>query len=209
MATSRWKSSLANIEARMRRSLGIAGPIDLTLAEPPILQPVVLADDLTRPGCASDYRGRRYSLTFDVGTILAGAFGGWGMFTDCPTGLVVDSFSLTCSAVGAVSTEMMGVFLLAPSQIAAHPFPLTVFRSGWMIDPNGGPSDVAPSFSGQNNLIPVTGQRISQFGIRSDARPWHAPLEVWLPFQGALMIGNFNAAVNDIRLLGTVRGRVF
>jgi hypothetical protein len=195
----------------MRRSLGIAGPIDLTLGEPPQLQPVVLADDLTRPGCASDFRGRRFSLTFEVGPIIAAAFGGWGTMTDAPNGVVLDSFDVTVNADVVADIVLIGVFLLAPSQLGAHPFPLNAFRAGWFTDPNDSPSAVAPMLAGQNNLLAVTGQRIQQFGIRGDGgTPWlNVPLGVWLPFNGALMIGNYGAPASPFRMQGNVRGRVF
>lgn len=62
--------NFANIEDKMRRSLGLVGEVGTEFT--PHISPVVIADDATRPGCAS-FRGRRFAFGEDANLAIVGA----------------------------------------------------------------------------------------------------------------------------------------
>ena len=69
-ALRRARTSLASVEDKLRRSLGLAGDIGAEFK--PDITPVVIADDPQRPGCNS-FRGRRFAFSQTVGAVAGGA----------------------------------------------------------------------------------------------------------------------------------------
>lgn len=228
MATSRWASSLANIEARIRRSLGIAGPINLDLAEKPSLLPVMLVDDLTRPGCvASDYRGRRWAvsnLTNMVDGLQRGcAFAVAGGLTTLvgnqgKGGVIVDTLELAWR--GATITQIVQTEVRYASPFTVQP--AVNARDGWMVDPIGPPNggsagpgtyETSPMLSGFDIVVPAAGfgQRIWEGHLVTDGRRVVIDLNVFLHEQAFLVFGNSIALVvgQQAQLFWTMRGRVF
>ena len=226
MPTSRWHSSLSNIEARLRRSLGIAGPIRLRLEDEPELLPVMLVDDLTRPGAsASIYRGRRWALSTTCGGIAGGAQGivevvatgiaGLSVQAD-KGGVIVDSLDM--SWWGAVTTQVVDVALYYTSPLSASV--TAQILDGWMVDPIGpaptsgaGTYDAAPLSVGSNAALAVgtTGVRIWEGWARCDGTRQLIPLDLFLRESAFLAIGNFTplVAAQPANPLYTFRGRVF
>lgn len=60
-------TSLANIEDRLRRSLGLVGEVGTSFR--PDIIPVVIADDATRPGMSTT-RNRRFTVTLDCASAV-------------------------------------------------------------------------------------------------------------------------------------------
>lgn len=60
-------TSLANIEDRLRRSLGLVGEVGTSFS--PDLKPIILADDATRPGMSTT-RNRRFTVTLDCASVV-------------------------------------------------------------------------------------------------------------------------------------------
>lgn len=220
MATSKWQSSLANIEARLRRGLGIAGPISLALEEPPALTPVVLCDDLTRPGCVgTDYRGRRWALSTSGGSFLVGTFAThWivagGLQTTVGNaekgGIVLDwvEFSWTTAAAANVLT-----LIKYASPFSAQPG--VAIRDGFMVDPIGLPGfpgnyETSPCFAGTAAATAVTafGNRTWEGACATNAIH-RVQLDYFLREQAYIAIGNSVAFTASTGLVITWRGRVF
>jgi len=93
----RARTSLASIEDKLRRSLGLAG--DIGAAFRPDITPVVVADDPQRPGCNS-FRGRRFAFSQTVGAVAGGAVVGCKAGVD----LIITRFwtAATCAAVSSL-----------------------------------------------------------------------------------------------------------
>lgn len=224
MTTSRWHSSLANIEARIRRSLGIAGPINLRLEDEPAVLPVMLVDDLTRPGAsASIFRGRRWALSTGTGGIAGGAQGVAelvcsGLSTTVGNadrgGAIVDSLEM--SWWGAVTTQVVEVSIYYVSPLSAS---VTVqSRDGWMVDPIGPPGapgtyDPSPMLIGTSAVLAVgtTGNRIWRGWARCDGTRQLINLDLFLRETAYLAIGNSLPLVagQPAEPHFTFRGRVF
>ncbi|HMG19282.1 MAG TPA: hypothetical protein VK573_11195 [Gemmatimonadales bacterium] len=222
MATSKWSSSLANIEARVRRTLGIAGPINLTLDEHPNLLPVMLVEDATRPGAASDYRGRRWACAITPGTI---AGSGQGMVelmysaSGAPSlapgpGLVVDTLEVSAQAATTTQIVTMAVYYNAPFEAPDT----ALLRSGAMVDPIGktgfpGTYESPPIFVGSSAVLPVgtTGARIWTGFLPCTGLGIIIPLDLYMLEQAFLAVGNSVALVagQPATFWFTFRGRVF
>jgi hypothetical protein len=213
MATTRWRSSLANVEARMRRSLGIAGPIDLALSDPPILTPVAIADDLTRPGCASDLRGRRWAQSHNM-AILAAANGSHALVCNAPNGAVIDSVFLSPATQAAPATFVeLQVRYFTVAQVAAAVIPYAVVtRAGFNVDPMNSNTDQGPCLEASSGIVAIgAGQPIWDGIMRGDGLGSQlVPLDLWLPNGAGLMIGNVSIVLAaDLALTINYRGRWF
>lgn len=197
--TTSWRSSLAQIENRLRRSFGaVAGPIDLILS--PNLTPVVLADDSTRAGAPSGLRGRRWMATTSFGgTIAAGQRGSSWLYAD---GIYGPSGSSDPYA-GGVNVDGM---LLCPSSSALlwtlYSFPTDLVLSPGIplaVTPDNGvfvdgprATESAPiALYGQNNLPPETGggKQIWRYRTSGGNATFYQPLEIFLNWNSALSIG--------------------
>jgi len=65
----RARTSLAFVEDKLRRSLGLAGDIGTTFTAD--VSPMVIVDDPQRPGC-NTFKGRRFALSQTVGAVAGG-----------------------------------------------------------------------------------------------------------------------------------------
>lgn len=226
MATSTWRSSLAQVETRLRRSLGLAGPIDLELERPPKLTPVVLSDDATRPGTASTLRGRRWMATVTPGTIAIGNRGSVQLFADPPYGpsgslsdpyaggIIVDRMTMSNRQSGGSSLRwVMHAFpsdlVLAPGL----PLPATPDNARF-VDPTKTGSEVAPvALYGSATIPPETGggPQISRWVTATGASNFQQELEIFLNWNSALIVGvdpvTVPAAALDVEF--TFFGRIF
>lgn len=223
MATTRWRSSLANIEARLRRSLGIAGPIGLTLGDAPPLTPVVISDDATRPGAASDFRGRRFMLNFDI-QVGAGGGGSTTYQCDAPNGVVLDTLMLSAVQIGGPFVPDVAINMMVHYQ-AIDMFPAgigygVVTRDGQMVDPMNNSADTAPILAGNSGAVAAVGMPIIRVRFNKDASPVVMPLALWLPMlrpdgsvpathAARIAIGNNGPAPASMAFTGTIWGRVF
>ena len=220
MPTSSWRSSLANVETRLRRSLGIAGPLRLKFDEPETaLTPVVIADDATRPGCSADNRGRRWACQFDMSVAAAGnGSNTW----ECahPNGVVVDSIQLTVVQAGAPFTPLLpvrfGIMLQHAGMFPGGIGYAVTTRDGQMVDPMVTSSDTAPLLTGNSGGVGVLGMPIFSGYFTAEGGMAHIPLDLWLPpnTTGAvhgsrITIGNVTVAPANIKYAGCLRGRVF
>jgi hypothetical protein len=229
VATSRWSSSLSNIEARIRRSLGIAGPINLTIDEQPKIQPVMIVDDATRPGAAaSDLRGRRWALTHVGNNVQGGASGCLFIVSRVPQttvglgdkgGVIVDSLELSWR--GAVTTQLIQTEVRYASSWETEP--AVSIRDGWMVDPIGnqgspgatvGSYEPSPMDAGGDAAVASGG-----FGVRIwegtlISNGWQSvriPLDLFLWPTAFLVIGNSVplVAAQPAQMFANWRGRVF
>jgi hypothetical protein len=225
VSTSRWASSLANIEARMRRSLGIAGPINLTLDKEPKLTPVVIADDLTRPGSvATDFRGRRFAISSVTGTISFAARGQlyWvaaGLNTSVGNvgkgGVILDSLEFWWQS--ATPTQVIRTEIRMAVPWTTHP--AASIRDGFMVDPISDPGAPSvpplalqsPMLSGFSVTVPAAGfgNRVWEGWQAANGSRVVIDLDYFLHEQAFLTIGNVNTLAASAELGAVVRGRVF
>lgn len=100
MPTSRWRSNLGNAETRLRRSLGLAGPINSELPDPLPFSPVIIIDDATRPGSTqgAGIRGRRWSWSPAAGVVAAVHRLIATLITDSPTGVIIRRVQIATNA---------------------------------------------------------------------------------------------------------------
>ena len=159
MATSRWRSSLAGAENRLRRSLGLAGPINSELPDPLPLQPVILVDDATRPGSVigAGIRGRRWSVPIPAGIVTAAHRALFCMVTDSVTGVIVRRIMISHNQGAGGIFYHIG--LAAPG--ATYPAGATpVTKSGIFTEGMAGQTDLAPILigtSGAQDALPTVG----------------------------------------------------
>jgi len=224
MATSKWRSSLADIESRVRRSLGIAGPIDLAMEDPPKLTPVMIADDATRPGAASSYRGRRWMATVGI-SVAAGNRGSAWLFVDAPPGAggsndpykggaIVDRLTIAVSAGGALRW-VMNTF---PTDLVIGPpgIPIAVTPdNARYVDPTKSTVEVAPIALYGSAVVPPEagggGPQIARWRTPATAVNFQQDLDIFLNWNSALVIGidptTVPAATADADF--TFYGRIF
>lgn len=230
MTTSRWRSSLGNIETALRRKLGIAGPIGLELGEPSILTPVVIADDATRPGSSSALRGRRFRAfqTFSVGTAAQGS---WFLLADSPYvgtsqgrldtysgGVIIDRLTVTCNSVTANSVYELAVVFWATPLLLAPGLPIAVSTFNvYMVDPmriDAEPAPLQTGFSATQNPA-SSGRVIWQGQLNSGPGAgqgvYDIPMgDVFLNWNSALAIGNPVAVGGAaVTVCFNISGRVF
>lgn len=218
MATSRWKSSLANIEARMRRSLGISGPINLALEDSPRIMPVAIADDFTRPGCATDLRGRRWASSQGTIVVGGGAVGGVVLRCDAPAGaqgIVFDTLELAWTDSVAPATQLMTfeVMYWTAAQVQAGGLPFAVVtRGGLMVDPMNSATDAPPLLEGNSTVVSALtgGQGIWFARLLGNGAAYRTiPLDLFLPRDAAIGFGNATVSAGAATFWYCWRGRVF
>lgn len=155
MSTKTWRSSLANVETRLRRSLGLAGPIDLGLPAPLPLQPVVLADDATRPG-GGTLRGRRFTAHLTASQPGAATVPAYLWVTDSPYGVIIDRILLSGEAGLALTIHLQIYNVIQAADLTAF---LAAFgpllRQSWYCDEST--FEYAPLYSLAVPDVGVTG----------------------------------------------------
>jgi hypothetical protein len=224
MATTTWRSSLGNIETRLRRSLGIAGPIALEISKD--LTPVVISDDSTRPGASSSLRGRRWKGTMTM-QVAAAAQGSVWLFCDAPAagsqsrtdpfagGAILDYVDI-CPIVPTAPANIVqiGMVLFPTNLVIAPGIPTAVTNPGiYYSDPLRSSTEQAPLYIGYGNAVPVQtngGILIWQGGFRADGttRFWW-PTEIFMNWNSCVAIGNLGAAAAAIDMYVNVHGRIF
>jgi len=208
-STRRWRSSLANIESRLRRSLGLAGPIGLELTDPLPLLPVTIADDAMRPGASSQgYRNRRFSHSF-VQTFTAGApLQSQSFLSRAPDGLILDWLEISLDSAAAADIYDLRLTWSTPVQVAAGaPGYAVVTQAGWFVDPQNSATDFTPAFAGSGAVGPAN-QPVwdGKIGLGTIYR---IKLDFWLPNGHMLSFGNSVNAPQAYTMATVWRGRIF
>lgn len=154
MPTDRWLSSLANIETRLRRSLGLAGPVGTRIEQPAIVQPVILADDATRPGAVvgAGIRGRRFSICREQQD-LNDTITSFSIYTDSPYGVILEKAFVSWSSGNQ------------HNHFYAQMIPTLALQDGALVWTRGarwreaplGINDVAPMFEAAGTSFPAGG----------------------------------------------------
>lgn len=225
MTTTRWRSSLGNIETALRRKLGIAGPIGLELGEPSVLTPVVIADDLTRPGASSALRGRRFRVSTNFSAATQGA---WFVLADAPYvgstqgrpdtyagGVVIDRITMSANCAAAIAFHPCVVYWPTPLMFAPGlPIAVTTF-DGWMVDPMRIDAEPAPILTGVGNpQNPASAGRViweAQVHVGPGlATVFDIPADFFLNWNSAIAIGNrVSNGGNPVTMYANISGRVF
>lgn len=231
MTTSRWRSSLQDVETRLRRSLGIAGPINLEMEDPPRLTPVVLSDDATRPGTAESLHNRRWRVNLPIGTIAAGQRGSSWLFADGPAapsssrpntfigGVIIDEIEISAVCPGTLThIAYLGMFLFPTALVLSPGIPVVIAaNTARFTDPCRSATEVAPVGTGFDIIVPPeTG---------GGPMVWEMPLlcngnnrlrikaDMFLNWNSALSFGQTAlsgaAPVGGLNLTVNVAGRVF
>lgn len=162
MSTSKWSSSLANVETRIRRSLGIAGPIGAQLPDDPLpIQPVVLVDDATRPGGHLTVRGRSWMSYFQVQGISDVTYtGNFLQVDDTGAGAIIDGFDMTAT-MAATKTAPHILQLIVYGDVATASQPnvdSAPIRLPMFVENMRNPQDYAPlKYAVFTNAAPPTG----------------------------------------------------
>lgn len=229
MATTRWRSSLSNIETRLRRSLGLAGPIELELA--PNLTPVVICDDATRPGTASEVRGRRWRTTKVVG-LTSGQNGTVWLYVEQPQiattgsqntsyvgGVIVDAIEIGVGAASVASSLQVGVAIFATPLVLAPGIPVAVTtKDVYFVDPMKFDGELAPLSTGSSATQTLYAARpIWEFQLAAPLAPaMNAPIralagDLFLNWNSCLVVGTGVAlgGGGTCNLWVTIAGRVF
>lgn len=109
--------SLAQIEDKLRRALGLVGEVNLNFA--PDLRPVILAGDATAPGNAT-LRGRRFA----AGVSFAASGAAWSVTIKAVADVVITRWSQTgCGAIG-------GTLRLVTADVA-DPYAVATLFAPW------------------------------------------------------------------------------
>jgi len=229
MATTSWRSSLANIESRLRRSLGLSGPVDLALERPLQLLPVVIVDDSTRPGTATQVRGRRFRATYNNSFAAGNRVSHW-LFVSPPDSAAAarpDAFSggviidrVTYSTVAAVNSNivvMLGIF--ATSSVLGIGIPVAVANTDvYFVDPMRTDGEPAPlSASVITTQDPGIARRIWEHthpSILGAGGVFTPPIvipcgDIFLNWNSCLVFGISNLLTQATTVYVTYEGRVF
>lgn len=145
MATERWLSSLANIETRLRRSLGLAGPVGTKLDAPATVTPVVIVDDATRPGGHALQRGRGFSFPSQLAVDVVATDFRTMIYNDSPSGVILTHMDVQAEAQSGEATTMWEIFQFNAGQdMTAN---LTFSRETVFTEAPASSQDFAPLFS--------------------------------------------------------------
>jgi hypothetical protein len=226
MATSKWRSSLANAETALRRALGLSGPIDLDLS--PALTPVVITADATRPGTASQLRGRRWRncRTFSVN---AAATGSYFLLCEEPSaqsssrpnifdgGVIIDGIQVTTNCAVANTPFHLALVYFPNTLILSPGIPWNPnLVDSYFVDPMRVTAEPAHLTSDVNGAISVTtngglviweGQISAQPG--GSTVPVDIPADLFLNWRSGIAIGNRTASAQAVTLYVNVQGRIF
>lgn len=224
MTTTRWRSSLANVETRLRRSLGLSGPIDLALDDPPILTPVIIADDATRPGTASEVRGRRFRATRSVATTGLQTGSVW-LFVEPPApfpssvttrnqgGVIIDDITVTVNCNAAATAYQLMLSYFSTNLVLAPGIPVALQKQVYFVDPmkaNGEPADL--QIGADATVSPSVGTPIAEMqfvasGAANNVAPYRLFAgDLFLNWNSAICLGNVNpvAAVLYVNFAGRI-----
>jgi len=105
---------------------------------PAQVNPVVIVDDATRPGGHVN-RGRAFTFTDHVEGLVATS-PCWLIYTDSPTGVIIDHISVCSDASLHFRVELF------PAGADLSAFTGTFARDGRFIEACAGPTDLAPLF---------------------------------------------------------------
>lgn len=229
MATSEWHSSLANVENRLRRSLGLSGPVDLALK--PELTPVIVSDDSTRPGASSQLRGRFWMASVPIG-IGVGQRGSAWLFCDAPYansgqvdfqqgGIIVDRITVGFRSVGGANTLRLTMYAFPTDLVLAPGIPIAVTpNNARFCDPTRSGSEVAPvALYGSGVTPPETGggPQIYRWDLHGPvaggvvAGTLQEELKIFLNWNSALVVGIDPTTVPGFaeELAVSYQGRIF
>lgn len=222
MATTNWRSSLGNIETRLRRSLGIAGPIALEISKD--LTPVVISDDSTRPGASSSFRGRRFKGALAL-SIAAATNGSVWAYCETPEGatrtdpyaggVIIDMIDIT-PVVPALPASILQIGLVFfPTPLVLTPgIPVAVTEDlFYFSDPLRVPTEFAPVSGGFGNAVQVqtNGGRLLWYrGFRCDGvASVKLPVDLFLNWNSCVAVGNLTNVASQLDLYVNVHGRIF
>lgn len=163
MATQRWLSSLANIETRLRRSLGLAGPVGTKLDAPATVMPVVIVDDATRPGGHALVRGRGFSFASQIVVDVDTADFRTYLYTDSPSGVIITHMDVSAEAQSGEVTSQWEVFQFHAGQDMTAS--LSFSREAVFTEAPVSSQDFAPIFS-------VTGDQATELPAPAASCIW-------------------------------------
>lgn len=226
MGTSKWSSSLGNAETRLRRLLGIAGPIDLAMEQPARLTPVIITEDATGPGTASSLRGRRFKTRLAV-SVVQGSTGSAWLLVEEPVGpsagrserfsggVVIDWLEIMAVTVPAPATIFQVGMIVFPTDLVISPgipvggFLPTVFYT----DPLRSATEVAPlaqASAPAGQLQTNGGIIVAEWWMKGDGLSrWLVPADMFLNYNSAIAFGNRIAVLANMDLAVNVHGRIF
>jgi hypothetical protein len=199
--TNKWSSSLGNIETRLRRSLGLSGPIGLTLPEPLPLQPIVLTDDATRPGSCT-FRGRRFNWIGHVEGITNMTGYGFGLRCVAQNGMIARWVNVHPGGDYHCRIDQYAPLASLPTYMAA-----ATAGTNWVEAPLSS-TDFAPAQTG-SGAEQSTSASIAQYLGFLSGDPWHVPLDYYIPNGGTLVVTDESANLVDWSLSFTMALEVF
>lgn len=149
MATTRWLSSLADLETRIRRVLRIAGPIETQLEQPAKVIPVAIAADLTVPGANVGGMSMRRWMSYheSLAPIAEDEFSGSFLQADTSSrGAIIDSVDICRhSSVNLPSDVRVRLMIFAPGLTPNDgSADLTTIRTPLFVEGTQSSSDFAP-----------------------------------------------------------------
>ena len=149
------RTSLAFIEEKLQRLLGLAGDIKATFT--PEIRPQIVMADLADPLGVSSFRGRHFAYASELFTVGA-ANTTWGLRFAVPC--IVESMWVAGAPFdggGAGVPARLPVHAIAPSVAAgANPFPTLLVQGGTWVDNKLTESDQPPLYHGPSGA-PQTG----------------------------------------------------
>lgn len=177
------RTSLAFIEEKLQRLLGLAGDIKATFV--PDIRPQIVMADLADPLGVSSFRGRHFAYASELLTVGA-ANTTWGVRFAVP--MIIESFWVTASPVdggGAGVFTRLPVHIIAPSvALGANPFPTLLVQGGTWADNKLTETDQPPIYHGPSGGSQTgTAGAMAQLSVAN--RAW-----VWGHSGGSILAGN-------------------
>lgn len=194
MAFEKAVQSLSSLEEKLRRAFNLAGVIGARL-KPDLVTPVVLVQDVTQPGYATD-KGRCWAWA----SLTPGGGAGISVVVLAPqVDVLVEGFYIT-GTLGA--SQPFDVYVTAPNE--ALPAAAATPSGGWRDRKMFG-ADVPPLFDSGAGFVALTGTAITATnriaawngGAGGTSEGTVREIPVMIPAGGSLTFRS--AAVNNVR----------
>jgi hypothetical protein len=209
----------------LRRALSLSGPIDLEIqSQSPLhLQPVVIVDDVTRPGADAEFRGRHFrnTRTFSIAVGQTGSYwlfaeGPYGIGEPFPGGVIIDSIDVSLNSTTAQTFHpVLGIY---PRPLVLNPgIPIAVTqRDVFFVDPMKTDAEPAPLQTGISGTQTAYAARpIWEMQIRTASGtfqlgPHVLPAgDIFLEWNSCLVFGTGQAVAQATTIYVNIAGRVF
>ena len=199
------KTSLADLEDRVRRLYGAAGEIGATFT--PDAQPFVYAGDLTAPGL-STFRGRRFSYNVSRNAVVYGVSNSWQIKAAVP--VIIEN--VVCTAFCTVAGRKI-VFRAMSSTDAALASVYGFQQANWKENVTSfGQSNAAPFATDDDAGVAHfvnAGFTVASMALTNSVAamiPVTLPLDVYIPEGGGF--GWYFLGATTITCEITVNGRI-